>query len=425
MSNFSSLKGFKDLLPEDTPLWRRVEATAEEILQTFGYTEIRTPLLEPTELFLRSIGEHTDIVEKEMYTFEDWDGKKVTLRPEGTASVLRAYLEHRLGEGQVLQKLFYRGPMFRHERPQAGRLRQFHQIGAEAIGSLDPFLDAEVLSLLWFLLWELGVDGLALELNSLGCPLCRPRYREALLAYLSERADRLCDDCRRRLKTNPLRILDCKKENCREITQEAPASVELLGPECAPHFKEVQGGLSDLGIPFRINHRLVRGLDYYTKTAFELTTSRLGAQNAVAAGGRYDGLAEALGGPTTPAIGFAIGMERVITLLREKEPSPPKNALEERGPALFIAALGETPKRRMAPMLFRLRQEGIHAEMDYGDLGLKAQMRQADRLGAKQVLIVGEDEIKAGSAILRNMQNKHQEKIPLQDVAERLLSGAE
>ncbi|HET6370016.1 MAG TPA: histidine--tRNA ligase, partial [Nitrospiria bacterium] len=351
MSRFSALKGFKDLLPEEAALWRRIEKKGEEILLGFGYAEIRTPLLEPTELFARGIGGATDIVEKEMYTFEDWDRRKITLRPEGTASGVRAYLEHRLGEGQGVVKLFYRGPMFRHERPQAGRLRQFHQIGAEGIGSLDPLLDVEIVSLLWFMLGEFGIDGLTLEINSLGCSVCRPGYREALVSYLTERASGLCEDCRRRLKTNPLRVLDCKKEECRKITEGAPASIDFLCEECGPHFKTVQEGLGDLSVSFRINRRLVRGLDYYTKTAFEVTTTRLGAQNAVAAGGRYDDLVETFGGPPTAAIGFAVGLERVIALLgdgegREGSTSPP----------LFIAALGEAAKRRVAPLLFELRK---------------------------------------------------------------------
>jgi histidyl-tRNA synthetase len=414
MSRFSALKGFKDLLPEEAARWRRIEKKGEEILIGFGYLEIRTPLLEPTELFARGIGETTDIVEKEMYTFNDWDGRKITLRPEGTASSVRAYLEHRIGEGQGVVKLFYRGPMFRHERPQAGRLRQFHQIGAEAIGSLDPLLDVEIVSLLWFMLGEFGVDGIALEINSLGCAVCRPGYREALVAYLTERASGLCEDCRRRLKTNPLRVLDCKREECRKITEGAPASIDFLCAECAPHFKTVQEGLADLGVPYRINRRLVRGLDYYTKTAFEMTTTRLGAQNAVAAGGRYDGLVETLGGPPTPAIGFAVGLERVVALLDDEAKEAPAS------PALFIAALGEAAKRRIAPLLFELRKGGVRAEMDYGNRSLKAQMRQADRLGAHHVLIVGEEEIKKGSCVLRDMKTKRQEEIPLVALAERL-----
>jgi histidyl-tRNA synthetase len=415
MSRFSALKGFKDLLPEEAALWRRIEKKGEEILLGFGYAEIRTPLLEPTELFARGIGEATDIVEKEMYTFNDWDQRKITLRPEGTASGVRAYLEHHLGEGQGVVKLFYRGPMFRHERPQAGRLRQFHQIGAEAIGSLDPLLDVEIVSLLWFMLGEFGIDDLTLEINSLGCSVCRPGYREALVSYLSERASGLCEDCRRRLKTNPLRVLDCKREECRKITEGAPASIDFLCVECAPHFKTVQEGLGDLSIPHRINRRLVRGLDYYTKTAFEVTTTRLGAQNAVAAGGRYDDLAETLGGPPTPAIGFAVGLERVIALMGDG-----KGKEGSFSPPLFIAALGEAAKRRVVPLLFELRKEGVRVEMDYGGRSLKAQMRQADRMGAHHVLILGEEEIKKGSCVLRDMRTKLQEEIPLDALPERL-----
>lgn len=418
MSKFSALKGFKDLLPGEATLWRAVEGKGEEILSGFGYAEIRTPLLEPTELFSRSIGEATDIVGKEMYTFRDWDQKMITLRPEGTASVVRSYLEHRLSEGMGIVKVFYRGPMFRHERPQAGRLRQFHQIGAEAIGSLDPLLDVEVLSLLWFMLGEFGLEKLTLELNSLGCPVCRLSYRKALVGYLTERTDQLCEECRRRLKINPLRVLDCKKQACRKVTDGAPASIEFLCTECAPHFKTVQDGLINLKIPYKINQRLVRGLDYYTKTAFEVTTQHLGAQNAVAAGGRYDGLVEALGGEPTPGIGFAVGMERVVTLIKRGEKISPS-------PGLFIAALGEAAKRKMAPLLFELRKGGLRAEMDYGERSLKAQMRRADRMGAKHVLIIGEEEIKKGSGILRNMQTKQQEEISFGSLLTRLTGLSE
>ncbi|HLG22685.1 MAG TPA: histidine--tRNA ligase [Candidatus Manganitrophaceae bacterium] len=415
MSKFSALKGFKDLLPDEAGLWNWVESAAHETFPAFGFSFIRTPILEAADLFTRSIGETTDIVEKEMYTFEDWDGKKISLRPEGTASVVRAFLENGLSEKTPLAKFYYLGPMFRHERPQAGRLRQFHQIGAETIGSIDPRQDVELLSLLSHFFRRLEIGELTLEINSLGCPVCRPPYRSALQAYFKGRLAALCEDCRRRFDTNPLRILDCKKEECKAITREAPSPLDYLCPECGAHFKSVQEGLALLSIAYQIRPHLVRGLDYYTKTAFEMTTPKLGAQNAVAAGGRYDGLVEALGGPSTPAIGFAIGMERVIRLVDPKHAPPLKIQL-------FIAAIGEAASRALFPSLFTLRQRGVRSEMGEETAGLKGLMKRADRLGAEYVLIVGETELAGGKAILRNMSTKEQEEIGLSGLVDMVVS---
>lgn len=415
MALFSALKGFKDLLPEEAERWRWIESVAHETFGAFGFSLIRTPALEPTELFTRSIGETTDIVEKEMYTFEDWDKKKITLRPEGTAPAVRAYLEHHLSEQTPLTKLYYLGPMFRHERPQAGRLRQFHQIGSEVIGSLAPRHDVELLSLLTHFFKRLKIEALTLEINSLGCSVCRPNFRAALQAYFQKHLATLCEDCQRRFTTNPLRILDCKKDGCKEIVRQAPSPVDYLCSECADHFKAVQEGLTRLSIPYQLRPHLVRGLDYYTKTAFELTTEQLGAQNAVAAGGRYDGLVEALGGPPTPAIGFALGMERVVHLI---DPTLiPVKRLQ-----LFVAPLGEMAMNTLAPTLFELRKKNIRSEMGEGTQGLKGQMKRADRFGAEYVLIVGENELAQGKAILRNMATKGQEEIDLSTLTEVLTS---
>lgn len=413
MAKFASLRGFKDILPEESDRWLWVESTAHETFNVFGFSHIRTPILENTELFTRSIGEATDIVEKEMYTFEDWDGKKVTLRPEGTASVVRAYLEHHLSEKIPLSKLYYIGPMFRHERPQAGRLRQFHQIGAEIIGDIDPRQDVELLSLLTRFFERMQVTDLTLEINSLGCPVCRPTYRTALQSYFEKYLQDLCEDCLRRFKSNPLRILDCKKEACKAIARNAPSPMDHLCAECREHFKAVQEGLDQLAIPYQIQPHLVRGLDYYTKTAFELTTDKLGAQNAVAAGGRYDGLVEALGGPPTPAIGFAIGVERLVQLI---DPAlVPTSRLR-----LFLAPLGKAAGAALFPLLLALRRKNIRSEMGNDAIGLKSQMKRADRLGAAYVLIVGENEMTQGKAILRNMSTKAQEEIPLSTLTETL-----
>ncbi len=411
MEKLKALKGFKDLLPGESERWDAVASLVRNTFHAFGFSPVRTPVLERTTLFTRSIGETTDIVEKEMYTFEDWDGKAVTLRPEGTASVVRAYLEHRLGLHPLPVKLYYQGPMFRHERPQAGRLRQFHQVGAEIIGEIDPKQDVELLSLLSHFFEQTGISGLTLEINSLGCPLCRPPYRKTLQDYFQVRLGTLCEDCGRRFNSNPLRILDCKKATCKTVTQEAPASADHLCPECETHFKAVQEGLNVLKLPYSLSKHLVRGLDYYTKTAFEMTTTQLGAQNAVAAGGRFDGLVEALGGPATPAIGFAMGMERIMQLLPESQHELPKLRL-------FMAPLGEVAGQHLFPVLYALRQQGICCEMGKPSAALKRQMKQADRLEAAFVLIAGEEEMAAEQVILRNMRTKAQLHLPLSNLVE-------
>ena len=384
-----------------------------ESFHAFGFSPIRTPILERTTLFTRSIGETTDIVEKEMYTFEDWDGKPVTLRPEGTASVARAYLEGRLDLKPLPAKLYYQGPMFRHERPQAGRLRQFHQVGAEIIGDSDARQDVELLSLLSHFFEQTGISDLTLEINSLGCSICRPPYRLALQDFFEAELTVLCEDCNRRFKSNPLRILDCKKESCKAITHDAPASAQHLCAECDTHFKTVQAGLDTLKLPYIISKHLVRGLDYYTKTAFEMTTRNLGAQNAVAAGGRYDGLIEALGGPATPAIGFAMGMERIMHLL-------PESTAKIAPLQLFIAPLGDRAAQLLFPVLYTLRQKKIRSEMGKPGSALKRHMKQADRLGAAFVLIAGEDELAAEALILRNMSTKAQVTLPLSNLSEAI-----
>jgi len=419
---FTAIKGFKDILPSEIRPWQRLESTARELFRVFGYREIKLPAMERTELFSRSIGQETDIVSKEMYTLFDSRGRGMTLRPEATASVARAYIQNRMYAENPVQKLFLIGPMFRHENPQKGRLRQFHQVDAEIFGDPGPVSDADLIILLMHLFQTLGIGGLSLRLNSLGCPECRKSFREALKGYLSERSSGLCADCRRRSETNPLRVFDCKVPECGELLVAAPSILDHICGECRVHFQDLQDYLSDASIPFSIDPQLVRGLDYYNRTAFEIQTESLGAQNAVAGGGRYDGLVNQLGGPDQPAIGFAVGMERVVALMNEAErPVFP-------GPAVFIAALGETARRTALSWVTCLRREGQWVEMDYASRGLKAQMKRADKLGAARTLIVGEDELASGRAKLRNMEKKSQEEISLEEMPEnllRMLEGAD
>jgi histidyl-tRNA synthetase len=408
--DFTAITGFKDILPSEIEPWQRLEAVARDIFRVFGFQEIKLPAMERTELFSRSIGQETDIVSKEMYTLHDSKGRGMTLRPEATASVVRAYIQNRLYQESPVQKLFVMGSMFRHERPQKGRFRQFHQIDAEIFGDPGPRSDADLIVMLLFLFESLGLSGLTLHLNSLGCPACRGGFREALTAFLETRSEGLCSDCARRAQTNPLRVFDCKVPTCQEIVTEAPSVLDSICDACRVHFEGLQALLGDAGIGFEVNPRLVRGLDYYTRTAFEVQTERLGAQNAVAGGGRYDGLVRQLGGPEQPAIGFAIGVERLISLMNEvREPQTPS-------PALYVAALGEEARKRAFPWVTALRKSGYWVEMDYAGRSLKAQMKRADRLGARLVLMVGENELASGKGLLRDMAEKTQEDIPLEEV---------
>jgi histidyl-tRNA synthetase len=414
----SAIKGFADILPGEIETWQFVEDKARAVFALYNFLEIRIPILEKTELFSRSLGETTDIVEKEMYTFADQDGKGslLTLRPEGTAGVVRAYVEAELYQTEPVRKLFYLGPMFRRERPQKGRLRQFYQIGAEVLGRGDPFVDGEVLLLLRDFFSMVGLDGVILELNSLGCVECRPRYRKELLAFLREREDKLCPNCRRRMERNPLRVLDCKEESCIEVTRGAPSILDYLCQECRSHFETVQQLLRDSGVDYKLNPRMVRGLDYYCRTTFEWTSDRLGSQNAVAAGGRYDGLVEGLGGPPTPGVGFAMGMERLVLLLGGKE------SRKVPRPDLYVACVGNAARSWVVPAVHRLRQKGISVEMDGEERSLKSQMRRADKLKAQFVLIMGEEELKSGKGILRHMDTKEQVEVSLQGIDEALLT---
>lgn len=409
------IKGVKDILPDESQRWQAIEAAARRTASLYGFHEIRIPIFEVTELFARSIGASTDIVEKEMYTFQDRDGTSLTLRPEATAGVVRAYIEHGLASMPGAQKLYYLGPMFRHERPQAGRLRQFHQFGVESFGSPSPYADVEVMSLLWRFLNGLGLTELTFEVNSLGDAADRPAYKEVLVDFLKTREDRLCGNCRRRMQMNPLRVLDCKVPECRAATEEAPRLTDHLSPSARDHFVRVTEGLSMLGIPFVLNPRLVRGLDYYTLTTFEVTGGQLGAQNAVGAGGRYDGLVKALGGTETPAVGFAVGLERVALLL-------PEAGLPPAEPLICVAAFGSAGIPVGVRVLNDLRRAGLRADADLRAASLKAQLRYADRLGAFLVVIIGDDEVANSIVLLRDMRSKAQEEVLLSEVVARVSS---
>jgi histidyl-tRNA synthetase len=407
MDTIKGIKGVKDILPEETPNWRLIEDTARRWALCYGYQEIRIPIFELTALFARSIGAATDIVEKEMYTFPDRDGTSLTLRPEGTAGTVRAFIEHNRAADPLPQKYFYIGPMFRHERPQAGRLRQFHQFGVESFGTSDPRADIEVIALLWRLLSDLALPNLTLEINSLGSSGDRAAYKPILLSFLSQQESRLCANCRRRMKTNPLRVLDCKVPDCRAATESAPKLTDHLSPEARTHFDQVLAGLVAIGVPYRLNPRLVRGLDYYCLTSFEITSTHLGAQNAVGAGGRYDGLVEMLGGPSVPAIGFAVGLERISLML----PEAPSSSLNEC--IYYVAAFGEKGTSLGVLLLDELRRVGLSAQCDYRATTLKAHLRQADRSKCRYAIFLGDDEAARGYVILRNLASKAQEELPL------------
>jgi histidyl-tRNA synthetase len=406
-----AVKGTRDLLPPSTAVWNHVEAVARQIFRTYNYHEIRTPILEETQLFARGVGEETDIVTKEMYTFDD-HGSSLTLRPEATASVMRAYIEHRLDQRPGLQKLYYMGPMFRRERPQKGRYRQFFQIGAEAIGSESPVVDAEVIEMVVDLLKRVGLEGFTLLINSVGCSNCRPLYIQRLREELEKVAPTLCDDCQRRAVTNPLRVLDCKVPEDQPIIDKLPSILDYLCEVCRPHFDTVQQLLKDRGIPFEIRPRLVRGLDYYMRTTFEVVHGALGAQNSVLGGGRYDRLAEALGSKLpAPGIGFSIGEDRlVMTVEGVTKPDP----LD-----LFIAALGEPATHQAGHLARVVRQSGFSVEVA-PDGKLKRAMELANKLGARYTLIVGDNEIASGRYALKNMLSGEQEQVGRDEIARRL-----
>ena len=399
---YNSLRGMQDIFPSNVFLWQYLESEAKRIFELFNFQEIRTPILENAEVFLRSIGEDTDIVEKEMYIFDDKKGRKIALRPEGTAGVVRAYIQNQLFNNPSPQKFYYIGAMFRYERPQKGRFRQFHQIGVESFGVSSPSVEAEMLYMLKILFESLGIKNLNFEINSIGCKDCRPNYKEAINKFLSDKISLFCNDCQRRYNRNPLRILDCKVPSCKEILKNVPQILDFLCNNCKEHLSKFQKELEILNVSHIINPRIVRGLDYYTKTVFEITTKMLGTQNAIAAGGRYDELVKAFGGPDTPAAGFAIGMERFIEVCKKNLKIEPKK------PILYVAYAGKGLDREVKKLVNFFRDKKIATETPYEELSLKSQLKKADRLSVEWVVIVGEDEIKKSLYRWKNMKTGSQ-----------------
>ena len=404
-----AIKGTKDVLPKDVHKNQYIEATALDIASKFGYKEIRTPVFEHTELFQRGVGDTTDVVQKEMYTFDDKGGRSITLRPEGTAGAVRSYLENGLCNEALPQKVCYLISCYRYEKPQAGRLREFHQFGVECFGSASPLADAEIIALAKSLFDTLGVKDLNLEINSIGCPTCRAEYHKALKKYFSSRKDELCDTCKSRLDRNPMRILDCKSPICHEIAEGAPVVIDYLCDECKEHFENVQKYLKSQNIEYTINPQIVRGLDYYTKTVFEFVSNSIGAQGTVCGGGRYDGLVEELGGQHTPSLGFAMGIERLMLLMEAQGCEFP----EAEKPDLFIVALGEKATLKAVEIAKDMREEGFSALLDLNQRSVRAQMKYADKLGAKFNVVIGDNEVEAKTAKLKNMQTGEETEINL------------
>ena len=417
----SAIRGTHDILPGEVERWAHLERVARDLCARYGFLELRTPVIEREELFAKGTGETTDIVQKEMYSFTDKGGDRITLRPEATPSMVRAYIEHGLEQALPAVKLFSMGPMFRYERPQKGRYRQFHQLDVEVIGPSDPAVDAEVIDLGWTLVTTLGIERAELVINSVGCRECRPRFQEALLKALGDDLPKLCQDCQRRAQTNPLRIYDCKVPADQPIIDRLPHSVDYLCESCRTHFDGVQRHLTAWGIPWRISHRLVRGLDYYTRTTFEVLGQALGAQNALLGGGRYDGLVKDLGGPDRTGIGFAAGMERLVLAL-------PEAAAADGAGRVFVVATGEDVRDEALKLLRELRQAGVPAQMELEARSMKAQMKRADRLGARAVAIVGTDELARGEITLRDMRAATQQAVARADVvraARTILGGGQ
>lgn len=412
MSKIQKIKGFSDLFAPESLVHVAMENLARDVFASYGCREVRVPILEKTELFCRSIGEETDVVQKEMYTFPDRKGRSLTMRPEATAGVLRAFIESNLHSQESVTKLFACGPMFRYERPQKGRLRQFHQLDVEVLGTDAPQADAEVILMLWTFLNKLGLKNLTLELNSLGCPECRPVFHARLIEFLAAiNAAELCEDCTRRKDTNPLRVLDCKVPSCKELVKDAPSITESLCPACADHFTAVKDVLDSAGLPYHLNDRLVRGLDYYQRTTFEVSSGDIGAQTAVAGGGRYDGLIKQLGGPDLPGIGFACGMERLALLYGE--PQVP-------APDFYLAVLDSNALNTALLLAQRLRERGFAGEVSFEAKSVKSQLRQANKLGVKTCLLLGQDEMAGGQIVVKDMATGTQQTIGQDDLEQAL-----
>ncbi len=409
---FQVPRGTADVLAEEAKLWDYIEQKSKDIFARYNYQQIRTPIFEHTELFQRGVGETTDIVEKEMYTFTDRGGRSLTLRPEGTASVVRSFVEHKLYANPDPTKLYYIGPMFRYERPQSGRTRQFTQVGVEVLGSSDPAVDAEVISMAIRQFEEMGLNKLRLEINSVGCPVCRPVHREKLVTHLHAVKDQLCKDCQSRLERNPMRVLDCKNKTCQELTKDAPTIDQHLCEDCQTHHAKVKSSLDQMGILYVENPRLVRGLDYYTQTAFEIISEDIGAVGTLCGGGRYNGLVAEIGGDDVPGIGFAFSLERIALALKEKG----VDLQLDSGIDVYVVSMGEQANGMSMKILDDLRKQGLKAEKDYLGRKIKAQMKVADRLQAKYVMMIGDDEIEQEQVLLRDMSNGEQENVPFAEI---------
>ena len=406
-----AIRGTGDVLPNDSHRWQFVENTMLDTARLFGFREIRTPVFEHTELFVRSVGDTTDVVQKEMYTFDDNGGRSITLRPEGTAGAVRAFLEHGLHNEALPQKVSYVTSCYRYEKPQAGRLREFHQFGVECFGAAEPQADAEIISLAAAAFEALGIKNLSLEINSIGCPECRAKFYDALREYFGSNQGELCETCKGRLERNPMRILDCKSPVCKKIAEGAPTVLDYICDDCRDHFEKTKSYLTAMGIEYTVNPTIVRGLDYYTRTVFEFVSGDLGAQSTVCGGGRYDGLVEQMGGPKTPALGFAVGLERLLMIMDAQKCEFP----ETKPCDVYIAPMGEKAAIMASKLAKMLRAEGFFAETDIVGRGLKAQMKYANKIGAKYTVVLGDDEIAAGKANLKCMETGEQTEVSLPD----------
>ncbi len=410
-------KGTKDVLPQDSYKWSYVENTARKVARLFGASEIRTPTFEHTEVFLRGVGETTDIVNKEMYTFLDKGGRSITLKPEGTAGVARAFVDNGLFSSALPSKLFYITQCFRYERPQAGRLREFHQFGVEFLGASDANIDAETIILANTFLKEVGIDNVTLYINSIGCKECRKKYQQALKDYLNENVDNLCPLCKDRLNKNPLRVLDCKNEECKKLTNGAPKILDYICEDCSNHFEKVKKLLTVAGVPFKVDSGIVRGLDYYTKTVFEFVSENIGAQGTVCGGGRYDGLIAELGGNDVPGIGFAVGIERILMLLDNLGVQIPNDGKVK----VYFAPMGEKESEKAFELATTLRMNGISCDFDHMNRGIKAQFKYADKIGAKYVAVIGSNELEKGVVRLKNMIDGSEEEVPFNSISQKVL----
>lgn len=414
-----AVKGTNDVLPSDSHKWQFVEGKMLETASLYGFKEIRVPVFEHTEVFLRSVGDTTDVVQKEMYTFDDKGGRSITLRPELTAGVIRSVIENGLVNGALPLKVCYVGGCYRYEKPQAGRLREFHQFGVECVGAAEPNADAEVIALARQVLSSIGIEKISLEINSIGCPECRKEYHKALKEYFSSKSEELCGTCNDRLERNPMRILDCKSPVCSEIASKAPVVLDYLCDDCKKHFEAVKTYLNAMNIEFTVNPHIVRGLDYYTRTVFEFVSGDIGAQSTVCGGGRYDGLVSQMGGPSVPSLGFAMGIERLMLVLKNQQKELPADG----GSDLYIAALGEKAQIKSAELCAKLRGDGFKAETDICGRGLKAQMKFANKTGAKFTMVLGDNEIEENSAKIKNMASGEETAVALSNISDELLKA--